>query len=311
MRTHRPAHGVTLVELLITVAVTLIVISGAVVGMNSQQRAYNDGRRLRDAQTSGRRALLSFEKALPSAGFGMDAALAFDFQGWTTGPCPTQMSACPLDATANSDELVFFSRDPRYWTPAANGDDLVGNAWRIKAVTTSSVTIRARAGDSFAKGQIFLAVCPGSSNYAYFTSDQNVAPLSAANDSLQIQLKTAVASNPFLRQDAAAAIACFTSTPSADPARLFLINKYRFHVRPAEIGTVGTATQYDPLLVLDRGLDGQDEVIVAEGIESLQVAYSFYQGTIGQAGTTVGTAFTKTAGTAATATSAANTITTT
>jgi type IV pilus assembly protein PilW len=323
-------RGFTLVELLITVAVTSLAIAAALAGMRAQQKAYLDGRRLRDAQTSARRALLAIERNLPSAGFGIDAALAFDFSGWTTGPCPATMGSCPYDSTSSSDELTFFSREPRYWDPDTNTTDLVGYAWRIQSVSASEVVIAAHTGDEFLKGQILAAVCPGSSKYAYFT----VSTRTLANPSnfTHIPLVTADSANPgnpFLRQNAATD-ACFTSggwtwgsNPVSDPARLFLVNKYRFHVRPVAIGTQGSATIYDPLLVLDRGLDlnrdgsidDQDEVILAEGIESLQVAYSFYGANstngstqIPQAGVTAGAPVTITAGTPG---STANTITTT
>jgi type IV pilus assembly protein PilW len=325
-------RGFTLVELLITVAVTLVVISAALVGIGAQQRAYLNGRRLRDAQTAARRALLSIERNLPSAGSGMDAALAFDLSQWTTGPCPSStMGTCPSDSTSNSDELTFFARDPRYWDPATNTTDLVGNAWRIQTVTGSGVTIAARPGDRFLKGQIFVAVCSGATSYAYFTASANwPSSGTVSTTSFQtIPLVPSNPSNPFLRQDAATAT-CFTTAgwslpgdPPTDPARLFLINKYRYHVRPVATGAMGSATVYDPLLVLDRGLDlngdgnvdDQDEVIVAEGIESLQVGYSFYGASaatpIPQAGVTAGTALTLVAGTPQSAGAAADTITTT
>jgi type IV pilus assembly protein PilW len=67
-------------------------------------------------------------------------------------------------------------------------------------------------------------------------------------------------------------------------------------VRPASLGGV----QYDPLLVLDRGLDlnddgavdENDEQLIAEGIESMQVGYLFANGAIPMAGSTVGTPIT-------------------
>ncbi len=69
--------------------------------------------------------------------------------------------------------------------------------------------------------------------YAYFTSAQTVQPLAAAG----VQSITSSRSwrpNPFRRQDVAVANACFTAAVGADPARLFLVNRYRFHVRPVD-----------------------------------------------------------------------------
>jgi type IV pilus assembly protein PilW len=329
MRTPSRPRGVTLVELMVAMAVTGIVVAGSVVVVNSQQKAYQDGLRLRGAQGSARRALLALEQALPQAGFGMDPALAFDLQSWTTNPtvtgtalpCPSMMdggsAGCARDSTSNSDELVFFARNPLYWIPGMNADDPVGNAWRIVSVTSSTVTVKARAGDVFRNGQIFQAVCPGSSNYAYFTSAQTVQVTSAADTAIRLQ--AVVTANPFRRQDVAVALGCFTFAFGADPARLYLVDRYRFHVRPVSLGTLAGATRYDPLLVLDRGvdmnLDGQvtedDEQILAEGIESLQIGYDFYSGSMVQAGVTAGTIVAFGPNTAALATTTSNAVTTT
>ncbi len=73
MRTHSPHRGVTLLELLLAMTVTAIVMAGAIVVVQAQQKAYHDGTRLRGAQGSARRALLALEQALPSAGMGLDA----------------------------------------------------------------------------------------------------------------------------------------------------------------------------------------------------------------------------------------------
>jgi type IV pilus assembly protein PilW len=309
-------RGFSLLEVMVAITVTLIVVAGAIVVLRSQQKAYYDGQRLRGAQGSARRALLEVERTLPNAGFGMDAALAFDLQGWTSGPCPAAVGTCALDAVAESDELVFLSREPRYWIPPVNADDPVGSAWRISSVTSGTVTVTARAGDVFRNGQIFLAVCPGSSAYAYFTASATVQVAGAGSAS--IPLRAAVTANPFRRQDVAAALGCFSATAPADPARLFLVNRYRYHVRPVAIAGSGAGTQYDPLLVLDRGVDSNldgavdenDEELVAEGVESLQVAYSFVNGGP-LVGATPGTVITTAAAAASAATAAANAITTT
>lgn len=325
MDPHSSARGVTLLELIVAMAVTFLVISGVVVVVNSQQKAYLEGQRLRGAAGAGRRALLSLEESLPNAGFGMDAALAFDFNGWySTGPCPAQMGTCPRDAVANSDELVFFARDPRYWVPSTNSDDPVGNAWRISTVTATTLTVFARANDVFRNGQIFLAVCPGTGAYAYFTASQTVKlDATFTGPTQDISLAPVVTSNPFRRQDVAAATACFNSpaipTTPVNPARLYLVNRYRYHVRPVASGALGATTIYDPMLVLDRGVDvdgdgdvdADDEELVAEGVESMQVSYVFYSGAITPAGATAGTALTLGANTAAAAGTAADTVTTT
>jgi type IV pilus assembly protein PilW len=318
MRAHLSSRGTTLVELMIVVAITSVVLAGAIVAANAQQRAYLDNQRLRGAQGSGRRALLALEQAIPLAGDSIDPTLAFDFSGWYSGgPCRPEMAGCPLDSVSNSDELIFYAREPRYWVSSVRAEDPAGNAWRIRGVNASTVTIIARSGDTFRNGQIFLAVCPTSSTYTYFTAGETKT--AQANGDMPLSLQAVAAANPFRRQDLAAGVSCFNPTEAApidplSPPHLFLVNRYRFHVRPVALNTIAGATQYDPVLVLDRGVDTNgdgrvdesDEELVAEGIESMQVAYGFYSSAIAEAGTTAGAPISFATGAAGTS---ANTIT--
>ncbi len=57
---------------------------------------------------------------MPQAGYGMAPSLAFDFNRYT-GPCPPLLvsgSGCKRDRVDDSDELVFYARNPSYWVPA-------------------------------------------------------------------------------------------------------------------------------------------------------------------------------------------------
>ncbi|WP_242395110.1 PilW family protein [Anaeromyxobacter oryzisoli] len=317
----RASHrGFTLVELVVAMAVTVIVLAAAMTVVRAQQKAYHDGEKLRGAQGSGRRALLAMEEALPRAGYGLDASLALDLVPWYGGPCPAELAPCPRDSTTNSDELVFYARDPQYWVdPADNTVAPAGHAWKVTAVSDTTLELAGRAGDVFRKGQIFQLVCPDA-KFTYVTSDQKVDPL-AADGAVTIQLlseDTGDPSNPFRRQDVATAPgSCF----GGGIARAFLIDRYRFHVRPFPVGGGAGATEYDPFLMLDQGVDrnddnivnGADEQVIAEGIELLQVSYIFNGGsTIATAaGENPGTAITFAAAAPSAATTAADTITTT
>lgn len=317
-----PHRGFTLVELVISMAVTVIVLAAAMTVVHAQQKAYHDGEKLRGAQGSGRRAIVALEESLPRAGFGVDASLAIDLVPWYGGTCPAEMAPCRRDSTSNSDELVFYARDPGYWIPAQNAQDPRGHAWRVSSVQSLTLELAGRQGDVFRKGQIFQLVCAGASKFAYLIADQTVGPL-AADGVTAIQLvpaDTADPSNPFRRQDFAVAETCFNAAAPADPARAFLIDRYRFHVRPFPVGGVAGATEYDPFLVLDQGVDrnldgvvdAADEQVVAEGIELLQVSYIFNSASgIPTAGETAGTAITFSPGAASAATTAADTLTTT
>ena len=337
MALHARSRGFTLLEMMIAVAASAFVIAGVIGAVISQERAYFSGQRMRAAQSSGRAALLFIEDKLRVAGFGMDPALAFDFGVYASGPCPTEANGCARDSVGDNDELVFYSRNPNYWVPNALTGSPVGHAWTIASVTTSNVTVNANAGDVFRMGQILAAVCPGGQYYAYMTVSTNTN--AAVAGQLSIPLAAVSSASPFTRQDLAAgpgadppqyfnsavsayasptvASACFSS----GQARLFQIDRYRFHIRPVVVGGFpGGKKKYDPYLMLDMGvdtngdnrIDASDEMVIAEGVELMQVAYTMASGTLPTptVGTTPGTAITFTSGVPG-ASSTADEITTT
>ncbi len=294
MATPSRSRGFTLLELTIATAVSVVVIAGVMGAVLAQERAYYGTQRTRAAQSSARAALLFIEEKLRLAGFGMDPALAFDFGVY----CPT----CARDSASDNDELVFYARNPNYWVPQNGAGNPVGRAWTIANITASTITINANQGDVFPRGQILAAVCPGGRYYAYMTVGATTPPPGSGafpGGPLPVQLAAADATNPFQRQDLAVSPGVnppqyFNSTVTgfANPtvpsgcftngARLFQIDRYRFHIRPVVVGGFpGGRTKYDPYLVLDMGvdtnLDGvvnvQDELLIAEGVEIMQVAY--------------------------------------
>ena len=314
MRT-RTLRGFTLIELLIAAAVSSIVISGVFMAVSAQQRAYYDGHRQRAAQAASRDALLSLERIVSLAGYGMDGPLAFDFtSAITSALCPTQMAGCPRDSIDNPDELIVLSRDPAYWTPAAFTTQPQGHAWLITALDTNTVTVTARAGDQFLMGQILQAVCRGGGIYAYFTVS-TTTPAIAAGGPLTIQLATAADTDPFRQQGWAtnAAYSTLNSCFVNGQARLFLVHRYRFHIRPVPAGN-GIV----PYLMLDPGvdtdlsgsLDANDETVLAEGIESFQVAYVMNNTALALRGMTPGSVIGFVPAMTAAATQSANDITT-
>jgi type IV pilus assembly protein PilW len=302
MTVRNRSQGFTLLELMIALGASAFVIAGVVGAVLAQQRAYFSGQRMRAAQSSARAALLYIEDRLKVAGFGMDPALAFDFGFYTTGPCPTEASGCPRDATNDFDELVFYSRNPSYWVSRDGTGNPVGHAWSIIGVSSTTVSVTANPGDTFLAGQILAAVCPGGQYYAYMTVGANTSKPATDTTSggLDVPLAAVDTSTPFKRQDLAqapgidppqyfnSAVTGFATPPVASAcfqsgtARLFQIDRYRFHIRPVAVGGFpGGKTKYDPYLMLDMGvdrnqdgvIDASDELVIAEGVELMQVAY--------------------------------------
>lgn len=288
------SRGFSLLEVMVALAAMAFVLAGVVGVVRAQQQTYVDGQRLREAQGSARNALLYLEQRVATAGFGMAPSLAIDLDRYA-GFCPTAFDgACARDALAAPDELVILSRDPEYWVPSDPAQDPRGHAWRLVEVpNTNTFKIAARTGDAFLKGQIVLAVCQGAAFYAYATLSEAVTERTE-DGAVDLKLATVSPADPFLRQDLASN-ACFTD----GTARVFLVNRYRFHVRPV---AVGESWQYDPYLVLDTGrdvngdgaIDEKDEVIVGAFIEDMQVAYQLADGST--VGATPGTAITLAAG---------------
>jgi type IV pilus assembly protein PilW len=275
MRSPRPPRGITLVETLVAMGVTAIVLVAVIAAASSQQRAFHGGQRLRSAQGSARAALLYLEQKVPLAGWGMDPALAFDFQYYG---CPASPAVCSRDRTGDADELVFYARNPMYWVPEEGQTGTPkGRAWTFVGISGLSAKVTARAGDVFPKGQIYQVVCPGELKYAYFTVGATKKVTAPAD--VDLALVDQSDASPFLRQDVAAGY---------PGCRMFQIDRFRFYVRPVALG----GDRYDPYLFLDTGtdLDGDGEVevaeqlVIAEGIEALQVAYVFANPALGAAG---------------------------
>lgn len=300
LRTNRRPRGVTLVELLVAVAVSAIVLAALFGVVQSQQTAYYEGHLQRAAQGSARAALSFVEQRLQLAGYGMDAPLAFDFTRYgidaaQPAPCPPLAAGCPRDAVNGNDELVFYSRNARYWLPDLRTAEPRGNAWRITAIAGDTLTLNARPRDVFFPGRVLQLVCKDALRYAYVTVARLAGPVpeDGANPPdrpLAITLKPSLATDPFRRQDTTAPVIdpCFTN----GEARAFLIDRYRFHVRPIQMGD-----RVQPYLVLDQGLDldgngsidESEEIIVAEGVESFQVGYVMTSAALAARGTVPGT----------------------
>ncbi len=168
--------------------------------------------------------------------------------------------------------------------PAVLGPDRLrrraaGKRLASASISETEVRVQARKGDTFPEDRSSRRSAARVSAFAYFTVSTNT---SAANDiELPIPLKTpSVKTNPFLRQDATTA-ACF----GGGEARLYLVDRHRFHVRP-----VGAESFLVHDLGIDRNEDGTideaDDLVLAAEIETIQFAYVLTNPALAPRGTT-------------------------
>jgi type IV pilus assembly protein PilW len=279
----RVQPGLTLVELLVALAASAIVLVAVIAAVKAQQDAFNGGHRVREAQGSARDALFFVEQRLSNAGYGIDPVLAIDLSGqpgdpdatvYYAGPCPAEMVPCQKDRIDGSDELVFYYRNPNYWLPPAGsapGTPPQGRVWEVVSFDAANdkVTLAARANDVFPLGQILEGVCANGAGAKFFTVGGATVKVGAADADAEIALVPDVLGDPFKRQSAG----------KCDPSRVYLVERNRFHVRPVALGD----GNWESYLMLDTGVDvngddvvdERDEILVAPGIELLQVAYHF------------------------------------
>lgn len=292
----RKARGLTLVELMIAVLITGVVAVAALLAIQAQQRTFYAGQKGRAAQGSGRAALLFLEQKVALAGYGMDPANAFDFAWYGCG------AGCVRDRTDGPDELVFYARNPNFRVDAATST-LHGRVWSTNSISSTQIQLEVRGGEVFPRGQIVQLGCTDELRIAYVTVSRTTVagapgPLDIPIDPVAPGLLTPGRSaDPFRRQDLAdpnkADVKKWNGCLATGNPRAFLIDRYRFYVRVEDMG----GGRSDPFLVLDTGtdtdgdgdLDLDDEILVAEGIENLQVGYGFLDPALPVAGTEPGT----------------------
>jgi type IV pilus assembly protein PilW len=266
--------GFTLLEVLVSSAVSLVAVAAASQALINQYGALQGRDLSRQANGQAREATQFLETTLRMAGFGVDPRYGIDM----TYRCAAQPCR---DSTSGPDELVVVSRDPRYQylTQGQGGCGnaagcFSGDAWPIVAATTSppSLTVTVQPGTSLETGRVVLAMCPGGQSPVMLTLGAPVA-LSSANPPSNVvinRFSTDVTLGPY---NATGSLLTCHGQPGA---ALFLIDRSRFFVQNLN----GT-----PWLMLDTGrdLDGdgilppadQDDLIpVAKNVVDMQVAYA-------------------------------------
>lgn len=284
MRSVRPPSGpsgVSLLEVLASLSVTGAVVAVALGAFMTQRSAATSAEISRDMLDTGREALLSIERRLRHAGFGVDPRHAFDFRHFRCdGDVVSGTGGRDIcrDRVHDADRISFLSRNPRYRIdlPGENGcthpDGCpTGLAWHLldrHLGSSPTLTLEARAGQRFLSGQVLLVSCSTVGRWTMATVRSSTD--ASAEGPLTLQLYATDPSTPVFEN--ALVDTCFDTG-----ARVFAVD--RTHYTIADIDG-------SPWLVLDTGLDldgdsndpwhepDPDDVIpVAPGVEDLQIAY--------------------------------------
>ena len=278
-----PTRGMSLVELMISLALGLIVIAGALALLRGQQGSFRAGTGDRAQQETARAALESITSSLRVAGFGVDPALAFDFGPqnnvrMSQVPTGTVVAATSFkcasgvtcrDSTTGSDEIVFLARDPAFGYPLS----------QAYAAGSSQLVISGPLRNPIHRGQILQVMCfTGTMAWAYVTVSTEVAASNAASIGVPLVTGTTV----FPNQTGLLGDGCFASAAPAgsgagviaSAAKVFKVDRFRYFLQSFAEGS-GTR----PYLMLDQGLfDASGNAIndvVAPDVEDLQFSYLF------------------------------------
>ena len=294
MRSGKSSRGFSLVELLIAVAVSLLVIAGAMALLVSQQRIFQVSTADRALQETGRVALEELTSNLRLAGYGIDPVYAFDFGALESvrqdrAPETADLSAASTfpgctsidcrDSITGSDEVVFRYRNPSFVRSLA-----------ATPTTETSITIAGPLVTPLYQGQILQVMCfAGDMRWAYVTVGATVQPTDA--DTVQVTL-AAASGDRFPFQNGYLLNTCFSAVAPrgalqtapmtfAAAAKVYKVDQFRYYVARYDTAgdiVTGVTSTARPFLMLDQGLmDGGNPVlnVVAPDVEDLQFAYLF------------------------------------
>lgn len=252
----RAPKGLTLIELMISIAIGLLVIAGVSAAFISQTNQYFSQASRRELQGSLRQATTFVEDRLRQAGYGVDPELVITaWDGFDPANPATPNLKFP-------DALTVLTRDPTFSRRLAPS-----------GAEQDKLTLAAPLGVELSPGQILLVMC-NSREYAYVTVDDR-ALATATEVRLSTATPAAGAETPFsepgarFHQNARLdADTCYDDSP----ATVVRVERWSFFVE-----TYGDV----PYLMVHRGLDItrdgnidlKDATPLATGIEQLQVAY--------------------------------------
>lgn len=250
----RQRRGFTLIELMVSSAVTFITVLAVSAAFIGYSRSFYTQAGIRGGQASLRQTHLMVVRNLRMAGYGMEPPLAFGF--------PDHWSREDPSAINRSDRLVFRMRNLAFNAFAASVD--VTNI-KLEKPLTSVMRL----------GQIIQVVCPGaiSVTYAQLSADAPVG-------STVLSLATANGTFPRLNDFTPACFGAVSGTTSR--LTVFKIDVFDYSIQLID-DDANPTTPGRPYLFRRHGLGETDPDTygepVAEDIEALRVTFVREDGT--------------------------------
>lgn len=252
----RRQRGFTLIELMVSSAVTFLTVLAVSAAFLGYTQSFYTQAGVRGGQASLRQTHLMVVRNLRMAGYGMEPPLAFDFPaGWSR-----EDSTSPTSVN-RSDRLVFRMRNPAFSVIASE-------------FKPTEITLANPLTGPLRRGQILQVMCPGAIAWTYVRLNAN-----AAKGDTKLPLEAGTGTFPNLNQEQP----CFSNAGSLG-VYVFKIDVYDYSIRLIdEDGNPSTPGR--PYLFRRHGLEEGDPVDsygepVAEDIEAMRVSFVRADGTL-------------------------------
>jgi len=284
-------RGLTLVEILVSLAVLGMIVASVYGIAMLLQRSYAVQSDVVTAQQNARRIIQTLTDLIRKAGFGVDPPIVFDFSyyccaGGFINPDTCNNALPPpqcRDRTDAPDEIVFLMRDPNplTWGRAVslNADEVTGELLSADIEFPDNLTI-----PNIRSGTILLFMCDGASGiYNYVVVDTitqtGTKRITITPDTSRVITNIGRTGDSFLGNS----VVPFNNTCYSDGNGLFPSGPWVFPIRLYRIYVHQEGET--PFLMLDDGTIDPDTnrtvpLPIASDVEDMQVAYIMRSGSV-------------------------------
>jgi type IV pilus assembly protein PilW len=240
------AHGFTLLEMMVGVAITSLVLLGVAAAFIASQRSFQIEGQTKTAIEGSRTAVSYLERQLKLAGYGLHPAGAVDFSTTVTGAAKQDVVA----GDTITDDLAIRYRDPYF---IRQGTIEAGEF---------TLPVDEELGVNLREGQVVLFACRGRNDHLVARLNANVAAAATSFAFTNYNIYGGAVPNT--------TPACFTG---GGEGYAFLVHEKRFRIR-----RLGAPGQERPFLVVFHNLADSPATAanfdpLAADVEAFHVSY--------------------------------------